>query len=124
MATRATTLLAPMVGIVLLAAACAGGSGAASKTPADRGKALFVQTCAACHGPDAKGMVGLGKDLTTSAFVKEQSNPQLVDFINKGRPATDPANTTKVDMLPKGGNLALTDTQLMDIVLYMRTLQR
>lgn len=47
--------------------------------------------------------------MTTSEFIKSQSDAQLVEFIKKGRPASDPANTTKVDMPPKGGNPALTD---------------
>lgn len=110
-----------------LVTACAGRGGAAvAKSAGDptRGKALFAQTCAACHGPDAKGLPGLGKDMTTSAFIKSQTDPQLVEFIKKGRPATDPANTTKVDMPPKGGNPAMTDAQLADVVAYIRTLQK
>jgi disulfide bond formation protein DsbB len=91
---------------------------------ATRGKQLFSQSCAACHGPDAKGMPGLGKDMTTSAFIKAQSDAQLLDFVKKGRPVTDPANTTKVDMPPKGGNPALTDAQLVDIIAFMRSVQQ
>jgi disulfide bond formation protein DsbB len=67
---------------------------------------------------------GLGKDMTTSTFVKDQTDSQLVEFVKKGRPATDPANTTKVDMPPKGGNQAMTDAQLEDVIAYLRTLQR
>jgi disulfide bond formation protein DsbB len=44
--------------------------------------------------------------------------------LKKGRPASDPANTTKVDMPPKGGNPALTDQDLADIVTYVRSLQK
>ncbi|MBI2940637.1 MAG: cytochrome c [Chloroflexi bacterium] len=134
MASRATLLLVPTVAIsLLLGGACA--LGAATPTPAKpaaakaagdptRGKALYDQSCGACHGPDARGIPGLGKDLTTGAFVKGQTDAELVDFIKKGRPASDPANTTKIDMPPKGGNPALTDAQIADIVASMRTLQR
>ncbi len=87
----------------------------------EKGKELFLGTCASCHGPDAKGLPGLGKDLTTSAFVKQQTDAQLLEFIKKGRPATDPANTTGVDMPPKGGNPALTDQDLADIIAFIRT---
>ncbi|MER3467092.1 MAG: hypothetical protein C4312_00305, partial [Thermoflexus sp.] len=86
-----------------------------------KGKELFAGTCASCHGPDAKGIPGLGKDLTTSAFVRQQTDAQLLEFIKKGRPATDPANTTGVDMPPKGGNPALTDQDLADIIAFIRT---
>jgi disulfide bond formation protein DsbB len=87
------------------------------------GKQKFT-SCAACHGPDAKGLPGLGKDLTTSAFVKSQSDEQLVAFIKVGRPASDPANTTGVDMPPKGGDPTLTDDHIRSIVAYIRTLQQ
>ncbi|WP_376791515.1 c-type cytochrome [Thermoflexus sp.] len=87
----------------------------------EKGKELFAGTCASCHGPDAKGLPGLGKDLTTSVFVKQQTDAQLLEFIKKGRPATDPANTTGVDMPPKGGNPALTDQDLADIIAFIRT---
>ncbi len=87
----------------------------------EKGKELFAGTCASCHGPDAKGLPGLGKDMTTSEFVRKQTDTQLLEFIKKGRPATDPANTTGVDMPPKGGNPALTDQDLADIIAFIRT---
>ncbi len=94
------------------------------KGDAAKGKDKFIGTCSACHGQDAKGVTGLGKDLTTSAFTKGLSDADFIAFVVKGRPASDPANTTKVDMLPKGGNPALTDQDLADIVAYVRTLQK
>jgi disulfide bond formation protein DsbB len=87
------------------------------------GETLFQNTCAACHGSDAKGLPGLGKDLTTSEFVKGLSDAELVAFITEGRPVDDPANTRGVAMPPKGGNPALTDEDLFDIVAYIRTLE-
>ncbi len=124
---------------VTVAVACAGSSNAAQPTAAPktaakpaaqqasadatRGKTLFTQSCASCHGPEAKGVTGLGKDLTNNEFIKSQSDAQLLAFVKQGRPASDPANTTKVDMPPKGGNPALTDAQLADINAYLRTLQ-
>ncbi len=92
-------------------------------TPA-MGKTKFEGTCASCHGMDAKGLPGLGKDLTISTFAKGLSDPDLLLFVTKGRPATDPANTTKVDMPPRGGNPALKDQDLADIISYVRTLQK
>jgi mono/diheme cytochrome c family protein len=117
---------------LLLATACSGGAaarpvgGVAAKSTGDpaKGKELFTQSCIACHGPDARGLPELGKDMTTSAFIKDKSDAQLVDFVKKGRPASDPANTTRVDMPAKGGNPTITDVQLGDIVAYVRTLQR
>jgi disulfide bond formation protein DsbB len=89
-----------------------------------QGKQWYEQTCSSCHGPDAKGLPNLGKALTTSEFVKSQTDEGLLEFVKKGRPASDPANTTGVDMPPKGGNPALTDDQIRAIIAYIRSLQQ
>ena len=89
-----------------------------------RGKALFAQGCNTCHGDNAEGRVGLGKDLAHSSFVKIQSNAQMVAFLKRGRDISDPLNTTRVPMPPKGGNPALNDKQLTDLVAYIRSLNK
>ncbi|MFZ2358198.1 MAG: cytochrome c, partial [Anaerolineae bacterium] len=88
-----------------------------------KGKEAFV-TCAGCHGPDGKGITGLGKDMTSSEWIKSQTDEQLLAFLKVGRPASDPLNTTGVDMPPKGGNPALTDAQLLDIIAYIHSIQQ
>lgn len=87
-----------------------------------RGKKLFV-TCVVCHGQDGRGMPKLGKDLTGSYLVSSLSDSELVAFIRKGRDATDPANTTKIPMPASGGNPALSDENMADLVTYLRGLQ-
>lgn len=113
-----------------LLSACGPSTPPATPTPTEpqgdaiKGQEAFAKTCVSCHGPDAKGMPGLGKDLTTSEFVRSLSNLQLVEFIKTGRPASDPANTQGVDMPPRGGNPALTDQDILNIVAYLRKLQQ
>jgi disulfide bond formation protein DsbB len=94
-------------------------------TPATaaHGRALYMQTCVACHGVDAKGLPGLGKDMTTSEFVRSKSDAELVAFIKQGRAPDDPLNTTGVPMPPNGANPALTDADLLAIVEFIRSLQ-
>ncbi len=116
-------------GVLAASLAACGGGGEVSATTAPSGDAangqtLFAGTCSACHGVDAKGVVGLGKDLTTSTFVAEKTDAELVDFIKTGRPTGDPLNTTGVDMPPRGGNPALTDDDLNDIVAYIRSIHQ
>ena len=89
---------------------------------AENGKILFATTCAACHGPEGKGVQGLGKDMTTSTFIAGLSDEEMLAFVKTGRPISDPLNTTKVDMPPKGGNPALTEEQLKDIIAFIRTI--
>ncbi len=96
---------------------------ASLKGDAGKGKTKFVGTCASCHGENAKGMPGLGKDLTTSTFTKGLSNADFLLFVTKGRPASDKLNTTGVDMPPKGGNPALNSQDLADIIWYVRSIE-
>jgi disulfide bond formation protein DsbB len=109
----------------LLLSAC---GEAANQGPSDgppdqkSGAELYGQTCAVCHGKDAKGMPHLGKDLTASSFVQNQGDQGLLAFIIQGRPANDPENTTGIPMPAKGGNPGLTDEQILDIITYLRSL--
>jgi disulfide bond formation protein DsbB len=123
------TLALGLVAVALLAACGGGGGGGTEATTAPAGDAAkgathFATTCSACHGADAKGLPGLGKDLTASDWVKTQTDEQLVNFIKTGRPASDPLNTTGIDMPPKGGNPALTDADITDVVAYIRSINQ
>lgn len=88
------------------------------------GKELFAGTCSACHGPNGEGVPGLGKDMTTSEFIAGKTDAELIAFIKQGRDPSDPLNTTGVAMPPKGGNPALSDQDLANIVAHIRTLQK
>lgn len=145
-----TTLLAVLVlllGVAVGATACGSqpqpGAGAGSDTagePAveDAGQAggevamagdpvagaeVYAKTCSACHGPDARGLEGLGKDLHSNQYIADLSDEEAVDFLKVGRPSGDPLNTTGVDMPPKGGNPALDDEDLLNVVAYVRSLK-
>lgn len=88
----------------------------------ERGRAIYSGTCAVCHAPDGTGLVRLGKPLRNSAYVQGAPDRELVDLIREGRPASHPANTSGVAM-PARGARGLTDTQITDVVHYLRTLQ-
>jgi mono/diheme cytochrome c family protein len=87
-----------------------------------RGAELFV-TCAACHGPDGRGIVGLGKDLVAGEFATTATDEEIIAVITNGRPIWDAANTTMVDMPARGGNPTITDDDIHAIVAYIRSLQ-
>ena len=70
------------------------------------------------------GIDGLGKTLVASEFAIGLPDAELMLFLATGRPSSDPLNTTGVDMPPKGGNPALDDQDLADIVAYLRTLEK
>lgn len=114
----------------MLTAACGSSTPPPTPTPTEpkgdpvAGKTAFSSTCISCHGPEAKGMPGLGKDLTVSEFVASKTDKELVEFVKTGRPASDPLNTVGVDMPPKGGNPALTDTDILNIVAFLRSIHQ
>lgn len=131
---RSILLALTLSGSLAFFAGCGGGdenssssapSTSAPKVDADmlaraKGKQVFKQTCVACHGEDGKGIEGLGKNWTTSAFIAESSDDELVAFLKVGRSIDDPANTTGVLMPPRGGNQNLSNDDLRNVVLYMR----
>jgi disulfide bond formation protein DsbB len=134
-------ILSLLVVLSILAACGGGGSEPAPAAPAAqpatqepaapavvrgdpaKGKEAFA-TCVGCHGPEGKGITGLGKDMTTSEWIRSQTDEQLLAFLKTGRPASDPLNTTGVDMPPKGGNPALSDEQLLDIIAFIHSIQQ
>lgn len=147
---RKSFVLAIFLTLATLIVACGGGGDQTAQEPADadtaptateaepteppteepaaagdpaNGEQLYTQSCSACHGPDATGLENLGKDLTSSEFVQSNSDEELLSFVKQGRPASHPDNETGIDMPPKGGNPALTDEQILDIIAYLRTLQ-
>ncbi|MCA0455237.1 MAG: cytochrome c [Chloroflexi bacterium] len=86
------------------------------------GKTTFLTVCAGCHGPQALGINGLGKPLVGSAFFNAHTDAQLLAFLQVGRPVDDPLNTTGVVMPARGGRLSLTDTDLSNVIAYIRSL--
>ncbi|MFN3331210.1 MAG: c-type cytochrome [Caldilinea sp.] len=135
-------LFALVIGAMAMLAACGGGDKKEEATPttaaaavqqqaaapaapvgdAANGAKIFATACVACHGPEGKGVTGLGKDLTTSEWTQQQTDEQLIEFIKRGRDAGDPLNTTGIAMPPRGGNPAMTDQEIADIVAFMRTI--
>ncbi|MCC6284040.1 MAG: c-type cytochrome [Phycisphaerales bacterium] len=87
------------------------------------GNKLFHTTCVACHGQGGIGIAGNGKPLIENAFINSLDDEGLLAFIQKGRLPTDPANTTGILMPPKGGNPALSEDDILDIISYLRTLK-
>ena len=84
------------------------------------GEMVFQSTCSACHGFNARGIPGLGKDLVESEFIDSLDEQGFVDFVTEGRPADHPDNTTGVAMPPLGGNPSLTEEDLSAVYQWLR----
>ena len=87
------------------------------------GRELFGMTCITCHGPDGGGIPKLGANLRASKFVAARTDDQLIDFIKHGRQPGEPNSVLGLTMPPKGGNPALSDDNLHDIIAFIRALQ-
>jgi len=87
----------------------------ASSAVAQDAAATYKAKCAMCHGPDGKGSVmgvKMGAHDFTSADVQKQTDTQLTETISKGK-GKMPAYAGK-----------LKDTEIKDLVAYIRTLAK
>jgi disulfide bond formation protein DsbB/mono/diheme cytochrome c family protein len=85
-----------------------------------RGGQLYRESCVACHGIDAKGVVNLGNQLAGSDFVNGKTDAELLAVVRKGRDLSDPENTTGLVMPPSGGRPDLSDQDLLSIIAFIR----
>lgn len=89
-----------------------------------KGKAIYTKTCIACHGEGGVGVEKLGKSWVTSEFIKSKSDDELLAFIRAGRPIDDPMSAGNAPMPPSGGDPTLSDEDLRNVIVYMRSLQK
>lgn len=64
---------------------------AADSLRVQRGKDLFAQACAACHGAEGKGNVGMAPNLTDKISLYGSSETSIIETITKGRNNQMPA---------------------------------
>lgn len=63
----------------------------ADSARAQRGKDIFAVACAACHGPEGKGNVGLAPNLTDKTWLYGSSDATIIETIANGRQNHMPA---------------------------------
>lgn len=81
--------------------------------------AIYAAQCTACHGADARGVQGLGVDLTASQLVADSSEAELIEFLKVGRLPTDPASITGI---PMPGFAWMAAGDLDEVAAYLKTL--
>lgn len=85
------------------------------------GAQLYQESCAACHGPDAQGIAGLGNSLVDSQQVQSGDTAATLALIRTGISVDDPNNQTGLAMPASGGRPDLTDEQLLAIIDHLRS---
>lgn len=107
------------IGVLLGFSTAIWSSGAATDTHAsldgDAGKAVYEQTCIACHGADGQGKLPGIPDLTKADGRLSKPESDLVLNIMEGYESSD----SLMAMPAKGGNPALSETDIWNVVQYM-----
>ncbi len=91
----------------------------------EKGKGLFAQYCAACHGPIGKGdgpaaaaLNPKPTDLTNKAYMAGLKDQHLFDLVQKGGAAVG-----KSPLIPPFGS-KLKDDDIRDVIAYLRSLTK
>jgi len=80
------------------------------------GKQIFQQTCIACHGADGEGAMPGVPDLTDKKGALAKSDGELLKNMMQGYQSPG----SPMAMPPKGGNPALTEQDMNQVLNYMR----
>lgn len=80
------------------------------------GKAVYSQTCVACHGANGKGAIPGVADLTASDGALSKSDEDLIKSISEG--VQSPGSP--LAMPAKGGNPTLTEADVKAVIAYLR----
>jgi disulfide bond formation protein DsbB len=88
----------------------------------EQGAQHYQNACAACHGLDGQGALGLGNNLLTADSVQRQDPRETLALVREGILANDPNNQTGVAMPPSGGRPELSDADILAIIAHLRNL--
>ncbi len=80
------------------------------------GKAVYSQTCVACHGVNGKGTIPGVTDFTGKDSPLRKSDAELVNNISKGFQSPG----SFMAMPSKGGNPTLTEADVRAVLAYLR----
>ena len=112
--TQAPTPIAILGGETILR------SGSSLPAETANGERLYLEACAACHGPSGVGVANLGNSLVESEIVLDLPAEEALAFIRQGVDLADPRNTSGLVMPPSGGRPDLSDDSLRAILDYLR----
>ena len=107
-------LIAVVLVVLISMTAFADGRSSAADTAA--GKAVYSQTCIACHGANGKGAIPGIQDLTAANGPLSKSDEELLASIAEGFQSAG----SPMAMPPKGGNSALSAADVTAVLDYIK----
>jgi cytochrome c553 len=112
-------------GLTIIVAVALTPSLALAQGSADKGKTLFSQQCASCHGSSGKGdgpaavaLTPKPRNLSDKAYMAGLTDRYLADVIKKGG-----ASVGKSPLMPASG-ASLKDDDIRDVVAFLRSLTK
>jgi mono/diheme cytochrome c family protein len=117
--------MTPIIGAILITFMWMTLSESAEKGDVAKGKGIYANMCASCHGPGGKGdgpaaaaLNPKPKDLTDKAYMKSLKDQYLSDIIAKGGAAAG-----KSPLMPPFGG-ALKEEDIRNLTAFMRSLAK
>ena len=86
---------------------------------ANQAAELYSRACAGCHGQANTG----GLQLIRAEYLDSHSDLEVMALIRTGRSANDPQNFSGSAMPANGGQINLSDEQLLALVRYLRSVR-
>lgn len=80
------------------------------------GKAIYSQTCIACHGANGKGTLPGVSNFKSADGPLAKSDAELAKSINEGLATPGAA----LSMPARGGNPSLSDDEIQSLIAYLR----
>lgn len=81
------------------------------------GKNVYMTTCFACHGVDGKGVLPGSPNFTKAKGPMDAPDSLLVSRVVNGFQSPG----SLIPMPPKGGNLELSEQNILDAITYIRS---
>jgi mono/diheme cytochrome c family protein len=106
-------LLIPVLAVIPVLAL---SDGMPASADAAVGKAVYAQTCIACHGANGQGTIPGVTDFTGKDSPLSKSEAELVKNISEGFQSKG----SFMAMPAKGGNPALTEADVRAVLAYLR----
>ncbi len=115
--SKATSCLVVLTLASLLTPVLAAAGDPDKSDSAKVGKAIYSQTCIACHGANGKGALPGVSDFTVADGPLAKSNAELAKSVNEGLATPGAA----LSMPAKGGNPSLSDDDILALIVYLRS---